>query len=408
TASRESNTSWMVHMRDEALALVGDAGPNYMIDSIEEDPNPHIKRRIHVKMEVPLYMETAEPGAKMVFDENGMPKQNGTAWFDVLVQIPHAATLGTPGALLQNGHGLLGSRTEGQNGYLAELANAKNFVTFSVDLVGFAEDDEGVIASMLVGDYRIWENVVQRTHQGVLNSLLAMRMMKGSFWMDPNVEFNGMSAIDPTQTFYRGDSQGGIMGMVYMALSTDVTRGLLGEPGMPYSLLLKRSVDFTPFFILMLDAYESQVNANLMIAVTQLEWDRIEPTGYAPYLTENTLPDTPSHHVLMHSALGDQQVSPWGTHYMARTIGGVQLMPVIRPLWGLEETSAPIEQKNVLVEFQFAGVPDVPLTNLPPEENSELDPHDWVRALGVSHDQTDLWLRQGRVETFCLGVCDPE
>jgi len=226
--------------------------------------------------------------------------------------------------------------------------------------------------------------------------------------MDPNVEFNGMSAIDPTQTFYRGDSQGGIMGMVYMALSTDVTRGLLGEPGMPYSLLLKRSVDFTPFFILMLDAYESQVNANLMIAVTQLEWDRIEPTGYAPYLTENTLPDTPSHHVLMHSALGDQQVSPWGTHYMARTIGGVQLMPVIRPLWGLEETSAPIEQKNVLVEFQFAGVPDVPLTNLPPEENSELDPHDWVRALGVSHDQTDLWLRQGRVETFCLGVCDPE
>jgi hypothetical protein len=31
-----------------------------------------------------------------------------------------------------------------------------------------------------------------------------------------------------------------------------------------------------------------------------------------------------------------------------------------------------------------------------------------VRVLGVSHDQTDLWLRQGTIDTFCSGVCDPE
>ena len=46
----------------------------------------------------------------------------------------------------------------------------------------------------------------QRQHQGMLNQLLAMRMMKGRFWMDPQVQFGGQSAIDPTECYYRGDS----------------------------------------------------------------------------------------------------------------------------------------------------------------------------------------------------------
>jgi hypothetical protein len=408
TASRQNNTAWMLHMRDEALAQVGEAGPEYMIDSIEEDPNPHIKRRIHVKMKVPLYMASPDAGATMIFGGDGMPEQNGEAWFDVLVQIPHAATTAAPGALLQNGHGLLGSRNEGRNGYLAELANAKNFVTLAVDLVGFAEDDEAVIVDMLSNDFRKWEHVVQRMHQGMLNSLLAMRMMKGSFFMDPAVDFGAGSAIDPSEVYYRGDSQGGIMGMVYMALSTDVTRGLLGEPGMPYSLLLKRSVDFTPFFAIIEARYEGQINTNMMIALAQIEWDRLNPTGYAPYLTDDPLPNTPPHHVLMHVAQGDHQVSPYGAHYMARTVGAVQLMPVLRPVWGVEEAFAPLMDQNVMVEFRFPDVPEVPKVNLPPDPDLSEDPHDWVRVLSVSHDQTDRWLRQGIVDTFCDGVCDPE
>lgn len=60
----------------------------------------------------------------------------------------------------------------------------------------------------------------------------------------------GKTVIDPTQRFYRGDSQGGIMGTTYMALSTEVTRGLLGEPGFPYGLLMPRSSDFGLFGLL--------------------------------------------------------------------------------------------------------------------------------------------------------------
>jgi hypothetical protein len=46
TASRENNTSRFLHMRDEALALVGDKGPEYTITTFVDDPNPYIHRRI--------------------------------------------------------------------------------------------------------------------------------------------------------------------------------------------------------------------------------------------------------------------------------------------------------------------------------------------------------------------------
>ena len=53
---------------------------------------------------------------------------------------------------------------------------------------------------------------VDRQHQGVINSLLAMRMMRGGFAKDPVSFVDGNPTIDPTQRFYRGDSQGGIFG----------------------------------------------------------------------------------------------------------------------------------------------------------------------------------------------------
>lgn len=47
--------------------------------------------------------------------------------------------------------------------------------------------------------------------------------------------------IDPAR-------QGGIFGSVYMSVTTDVTRGVIGVGGGPYGLLLPRSADFTALF----------------------------------------------------------------------------------------------------------------------------------------------------------------
>ena len=44
--------------------------------------------------------------------------------------------------------------------------------------------------------------------------------------------------------FYDGNSQGGIIGGAFMAMSPDVSHGVLGVAGMNYSTLVERSEDF--------------------------------------------------------------------------------------------------------------------------------------------------------------------
>jgi hypothetical protein len=408
TASRENNTSWLLHMRDDALATVGPDGPMYSIISYEDDPNPNIKRRILGKMTVPLYLTEPGPGGRLVFGDDGLPKQNGTADYEFLVHIPHAATMGTPGVLLQNGHGLLGTKDEGRNGYLAEIANRKNFVAFGVDLVGMAEDDFSTVADAIATDAGGFQASIDRQHQGIVNSLLAMRLMKGRFVNEPLAALgpNGTTTIDPSECYYRGDSQGGIFGVTYMAVSTDVTRGLLGEPGMPYSLLLNRSVDFSQFFLVLKGSYRTGLNIQLLQGLLQMMWDRTEPNGYAPYIVENMLPGTPSHEVLLHVAIGDYQVTPLGAHIIARTVKAKSLSPANRSLWGIEEAASPFMGSGI-VEFGF-GLPEAPKTNTPPVGPSGDDPHDKVRVLDAAYDQTDTFFRTGTIQAYCMGPCDPE
>lgn len=407
TSSKENNTRRMVHMRDDALKLVGDLGPEYTITSVELDPNPHIWKRLYGKMKVPLYLDKPESGGRMVFGADGLPKQNGTAEYEFVIHIPNSVKNGEPAALLQNGHGLLGSKNEGRDGYLAELSDKKNFVSFSVDFAGMAEDDQQTVLDAITGgDIYQFQALIDRQHQGMINSLLAMRMMKGRFVNDPEAQFNGKSVIDPAQCYYRGDSQGGIFGTTYMAVSTDVTRGLLGEPGLPYNLLLNRSTDFGIFFVFLKVTYFSGRDIQLILGLTQMLWDKTEPNGYVPYISDNLLPNTPAHNVLLHVAIGDHQVTPLGAHVIARTVNGKNVGPVNRSLWGIEETAGPVMGSGI-VEFSF-GLAESPKTNTPPTTASSEDPHDKVRVLEAAHNQTDTFLRTGTIQHFCSGPCDPE
>jgi len=406
TASRENTTGTLIAMRDDALALVGESGPEYRIDKIDEDPYPTVKRRIKGFMKVPLYLDKPEPGGRLVIDPaTKKPKQNGFAEFPFTVYIPISATT-TPAPLLQNGHGLLGGQGEGGGGYLTTFANKYNYVAFAVDWAGMASEDRESVTDAISGDIGGFRAAVDRQHQGHINKLLAMRMMKGRFKDDPNVQFGGKSAIDPTKgCFYRGDSQGGIFGGVYMSISTDVTRGLLSVPGAPYSILLDRSVDFKPFHFLLGLPYASDIDLKIVLGLVQMLWDRTEPAGYMPYLRENMLPGTPKHEVILHVAIGDFQVSPLGAHYMARTIGAKLMTPAARPVWGIPEQAYPFEGSGI-IEFD-THTREAPKENIPPVE-SGTDPHGVIRSLDAAQKMADEFFRTGKIVQTCDGKCDPE
>ena len=401
TASRDNNTRVMLALRDRALAAVGDAGPSYTITQMIDNPNPHIRRRIIGNMHAPLFLDQATPTGKMVYDSGGLPMQNGFADFEFLVQIPNSATTGTPRAILQNGHGLLGKKEEGEDGYMATITDTKGYVEIAIDLFGFASPDVNPILNAISDDIGSFTHVVERQQQGMVNQLVAMRMMKGSFYKDPMVQFSGVSAIDPTHCYYRGDSQGGIMGTTYMAISTDVTRGLLGEPGLPYDLLLNRSADFTPFFSLIKSVTSSAFDIQVLLGAVQMLWDRSEPDGYAPYITDNPLPGTPSHNVLLNVAIGDHQVTPLGAHVLARAVSAKNLNPVNREIFGLTDADGPF-MGNGITEWDF-GLPPAPTTNVPMTAGA--DPHDKVRVLQSAIDQTDQFLRNGLIQNYCGGLC---
>ena len=405
TATRTNTTAALLKMRDEALALVGADGPEYVITKVEDKPNENILVRLHGNMTVPLYLDKPEPGGRMVTGPDGLPKQNGTAQYEFVIHIPNSIADGVPMGLVQNGHGLLGSKEEASDGQLAIFCQRFHYIGFAVDMIGMAHDDVDTVLKSVSDDLSLFRGAVDRQHQGMLNQLLVMRMMKGRFTRDPRVQINGKSAIDPTNAHYRGDSQGGIFGGTYMAVTTDVTRGLLGVPGMPYNLLLDRSADFSGYKFILRAAYPTAIDTQIVLALMQLWWDRTEPNGYVPYMRENMLPGTPSHDVLMHVAIGDHQVSPLGAHFMARTLKAKNLRPLNREIFGIEDVDGPTNA-SAMVEYDF-GLPPAPIANYPPDMADGDDPHGKPRLLEPSYQQQDKWFREGVIVPFCDGPCNP-
>ncbi len=426
TASRQSTTGDMVTMRDLALAAVGKAGPSYTITSVTDDPNPYIRRRISGTMTVPLFLTTPSscttgspplgpgcPGSSIHRGTDGSPTQAGTASYPFLVQIPNSlVNRGVAGPIIQNAHGLLGSYTEGQDSYIAEICDREGYVEIAVNLEGFASDDDNYITNVIAGDLGQFQHVVDRTHQGFINELLAMRMMIGAMATDPQTMPAGRPTIDPTQRYYRGDSQGGISGGVYMAISTDVTRGLLDNTGAPYTLLLSRSVDFEAFFLVLRGIYSDGAQLQLGMDLMQQLWDNAEPDGYVPYISQDPLPGTPVHNVLIHDAIGDQQVTPLGAHFIARSVGARNLEATNRELFGIPDAPSGFTG-NGLCEYNFwLPASQSPLTNVPPptlalDGGTEADPHGALRQLSSAQDMADQFFRTTVVSQTCAdgGPC---
>jgi hypothetical protein len=249
-----------------------------------------------------------------------------------------------------------------------------------------------LVTGQLEGIARMFD----RLHQGMLNYLLAMRMMMTGFAADPTYG----PFIDPSRRYYHGISQGGIMGGVYMALSTDVERGALGVMGQSYNMLLNRSVDFDPFFGLISQVLPDARDQQFALANVALLWDRLEPSGYTESLNGDPLPGVGNKQILMRAAIGDHQVSTFGAHIMARTMGAQHVDTGLREVWGLETVAS--TSGHGLVEYDF-GLPPEPRCNRPMRACD--DPHGKLRKLDEARAQLAHFFATGEIVSFCNGAC---
>ena len=152
--------------------------------------------------------------------------------------------------------------------------------------------------------------VADRLQQGVLNAIFLGRLMTARPGITSRLSSFAGVTLDLDHLDFDGNSQGGIMGLMLTAVSPDIERAVLGVPGMNYSLLLPRSVDF--------DDYESVFAAGLPERPRPHDHPRPAPDAVGSRrrcaATSNTSPPTPirgrrPRRCCSHVALGDHQVT---------------------------------------------------------------------------------------------------
>ncbi|MEQ8839543.1 MAG: hypothetical protein RIB98_01070 [Acidimicrobiales bacterium] len=403
-------TDPLVRMRDDAFRSLRRASPTFTVDR-DEVPNGSTYRLIEGTYEVPLYLTgDGSPGNGLNLDRRGRPTVNGTFSSVYRCMIPEIATAADPGRGLVYGHGLLGTRSQTTSTGPRLLAENHNHVVCGTDLIGMAAEDVPHAVRVL-GDASLFPTLADRLLQGHLNTLFLGRLMRHADGFASHPAFqddDGAPRLDTSELGYYGISQGGIMGPVSTAVSTDWDIGVFGVPGMNYSTLLNRSVDFDAFQLVLNPAYPDKADQALLLDLMQMLWDRSEGNGYATYF-EEPLRGQNEKRALLHGALGDHQVANVAMDVMARTMGASVVWPAVapgrstdvEPFWNIPRIDSYPFAGSALVLWD-TGSPVSPITNTPPRDGD--DPHEDPRRHLPAIEQIDHFLRTGEVIDVCGGA----
>lgn len=410
-ASRQSLTGPVLRMRDDALRGLGDRSPSFLVTQVADDVDDKIAREVKGIVWAPSYLDQygGLPGSALHRGADGMPSRlpGNSQAVPFQCEIPRSA-LTRPARPALYGHGLLGSEGEVDAGNVKAMAAEHGFVFCATKWIGMADEDVPNVVSALA-DLTRFRTVADRLQQSLVNfTFLGRAMTRGFTGNEAFQNDAGAPLIDAAaELTYDGNSQGGIMGGALTAVSPDVRRAVLGVPAMNYSTLLNRSADF-PQYAKVLDLfYPDRLDQQIGLALIQMLWDRGEADGYAWHMTDDPLPGTPEHRVLMHVAFGDHQVAPVAAEVEARTVGARVHAPTVAPgrnpdkapYWGIPTFGSSYDGSAMVV--WDSGSPAPPLTNTPPTEGR--DPHSDPRNNAEARRQKAVFLTTGAVVDVCGG-----
>ena len=490
-ASAESTTKRMLSIRDRSFAELGDtnladrkaqgSAPRFSIypdlpddapqapfdvpvvgtpgaqdiDGIRDftpEEDSRIARTVRGKLVVPCFLDG--PGCPTGSQFRFAPGSDGleplrvpanTTAYDFACNIPRRA-LGAdapPVRIGLYGHGLFGSHGELNQGQLKDLSQEHGFMFCAVDWNGMATQDVPNAATVLQ-DLSRFPTLVDHVQQGYLGFLLLGRAMvhEQGLSQQPAFQPEGRNILDTSELYYDGNSQGGIYGGALTAVAPDFQKAVLGVPGMNYSTLLSRSVDFDMYAtgnvegndlpVGLYDNYPNELERPLIFGLMQMLWDRADPNGYAHHMTSDPLPNTPPHDVLLHVGFGDHQVADVSTEVEARTIGARMHKPGLapgrerftdrpypdaiapEPFYGIASLGEPgySATGSGLVFWDIGpvrndgkdGTPPPPAGNVPPREGN--DPHEDPRRSVAGRRQKSAFLSpDSRIVDVCGGPC---
>ncbi len=392
-------------------------------------------RSVRGELTVPLFMESAEPGARLFRGADGEVAQNGTTQIGFVAMVPETVRdRFEPGRAIAFGHGFFGLRYEIESPAYRKIANHLGAVLFSIDWMGMSAEDLATVSDAAVNRPSHLGLFVERLHQGMANWIVMLAAMEGPMrdlpalrrpteanapgvHVDDQGESNaGHLLFEPEARYFAGHSNGHILAGTLMALAPRVERWAVSVGGVGYSHMMFRSRNFMAFLDLLELSLPDRLDQQKLAAQLQPTFDFIDPASYAPLVFDaeatsaGVLPQTPPRRdVLMQLGLGDPQVPNFATFTHARLLGLELTGPSPVTPWGTTpRRPQDVERTSGLTVFDFGEDWQMywrePQPDKPPNEV-----HDGVRLTRASMEQIDRFLRPDGIVTHpCDGVCGPE
>lgn len=404
TASDETATRHLVKMRDYAFAELAAGRLSYKITKSTDSSDPHMLRQIEATVQVPSYLADDSGKSMMVFDDKGEPKPRAVVDVPIVINVPRCAATATASVpTVVFGHGLFGNAKDTiSSGPAMEAADSMCKLFVGTDWIGLSSADIDVLPDLLTSNLNNFYVLTDRLQQAQLNALVMTRMFLTKIKDDPALVLGGKAITDGKEVYYFGVSNGGIQGTTFMALTPDITRGVLNVPGSMWSLMLWRSADLGRFggllSLLAPDAFDRMV----AVTVTQPDWDYTDPASFAPHLLRDPLPGVPVKRILLQESIDDAQVPNVSTRILGRTMGLTGL-DMYEPVLGIESGAAPLDSAYT----QWNSHPKT----IPPLDDTRLDgdngAHDSVWKFPLALQQIDAFCRpDGKVTSVCGGKCE--
>ncbi len=405
----------MLSARDQALQLLDATPATYTVVSDGPvDDGSKIRRRIDGTLKVPLFLTQGgayAPGTVLDIDAAGDAVAHGMYDIPFTVIIPDCAYRATaPVGMMIYGHGLNGSGEQAASGAIRDTAAAACVITAGTDMRGMSERDIGNIARTLT-DLNNAAEIFDTLIQGITNHVSLGRALETTFTTqlflcraeDATATgcTTGARLADPTKLYYYGLSQGHIFGTTVVAYTPNIRRGVVGVGGGNYSVMLERSTDWPTYKTILQGAYPDHFDVVLAINLCQARWDLTETSGVSSVVLDGQPLGVTPRQMLLHMAIGDDEVPNLATEWQARTMGIPVLDPSPYVPYGMTAMAGPIANGSALV-IMDGGAPPVPLTNEPAPETGM---HYLTRGQPASRRQIKHFFETGEVRNECSGAC---
>ena len=432
TISEHSQLGPVRAVRDATMKLVSEeswewAEHSRLVSTEEQnclEEGTHYAKTLNAEIDVPWFLEGFGAGQRASFLDDdavasGIPTLIGSAKFRV--HLPCSVWASTVddisinekvkprdvSGVLEYGHGLFFDRDEATFSFVTRLADEEGYVVIAMDWRGMSAYDLLFVMKTLVARPSMFQAIRDNLIQGYACKLAMQHFARNAMWATDWLDFDYEGRIyrpeknNPPYAFY-GNSQGGILGAGYVALSgvTElIDRAVLGVPGTPFALIMTRSLAFEGYDALLLLNFYNNRHVRMLIALIQMGWDSTEGSGFLAQPVNEPFPP-----ILIQAGLGDATVPTNAAEALARGFDARLLPHHPREIFGLSSASDSVQGKfhsNVtFTEFLFLRELDLlPRTD---KFGTETAVHVCLRQDVAAIRQISNFVSNGEVVDICV------